>query len=360
MSKILLESDLLTVDLQALLNQSNKPEDAGTKGTKKDPKKDEKKITVLKNQDAENEIKKKLTLIIGKHNKLKDAEAAKVVEKLWALGEPFKKALEVLKLNIDIDQGAINPLLAFVVQKDIIENFLNPGLINISTFRALYQAVAKKYIADSEFMAINDYNIIYCKELYNKPVKDILGYLELQSKILKPSAEIYEGSTQLENRKVFLEIPGISEPEISKRAAKIKSVENNIPTVQTAKRLNSLELAKRVSGIDSEASMVHRSATELDKIVNNLNSLDDSLAAKFAALLSLSTSTASEKAKKALQQAEFKGLTQNQIASAFLKLSSKALLPKGQLQKSSADLLVDKILATLGAQANDASDKATP
>ena len=85
-------------------------------------------------------------------------------KKLLALGEPFEKACKVLGYNITNENGG-NPLLAFVIKQ---KHLVDSGAINANTFKALYNAVAKHLVADSEFFKPNDYNIIYCKNLYKK------------------------------------------------------------------------------------------------------------------------------------------------------------------------------------------------
>lgn len=278
-----------------------------------------------------------------------------LVKKLLALGEPFKKACEVLGYNIDNKNGG-NPILAFVLQDYVIQNLINTGDLNVSTFKAIYNAVAKQLVADSEFFKDNDYNIIYCKKLYKKTPKEIENYLILQSEILRPTAEVYTKQDQEKNRKIFLYIKDIKnnsneeELNIIKRAAKINNPENSfvVPTVKTATKLNDIELAKEIYEKAGDAH-IYRSTEDLDKIVVRLKNLES----KFAAILLLCSSN-TEATKEALNHPEFRELNQRQIANAFMILSQDAMIPRGQLRKDVAKLLIQKILATFDQQENKA------
>jgi hypothetical protein len=279
---------------------------------------------------------------------------ATLVKKLLALGEPFKRACKVLGYSTEPNNGG-NPILAFVLQEYVIINLIKPGLLNANTFKAIYNAVAKQLVADSEFFAQNSYNIIYCKNLYKKSPKEIEEYLTLQKSILKPSAEVYSANDQLDNRKTFLYIKGINnsigeeELNIIKRANAIKKLPDarKIPSVFKAD-LNSIELARQIHEGSNDYT-IRRNADELDKIVEKL----PDLASKFAAILLLCTKSA--EAKGALGHSKFRELNQRQIANAFIKLSSANVLPRGQLQKEDASLLVGKILATLETKENQDS-----
>lgn len=286
MSKILLEADF-TADLRAIYSSARPADEQQSDG--------------LEN--------------ILVHNGLENQET---IKKIIALGEPLKKAVQVLGENKDK-----NPILAFVTQSTI-QNLILTGTLNADKFKAIYNAVAKKLVADSEFFKENSYNIIYCKALYEKTTKEIEKYLTLQSSTLKPTASSYDKVIQAKNRKKFLEATQGQVPD-DVRNARLKSIEDI------------------VKNSDDYSKTVHRNANELDNIVSKL----ETLASKFAAILALSTSTKSVKAKKALTDPKFDGLDQKQIANAFLALSNNNILPKGQLKEDDADMLVLKILATL-------------
>jgi hypothetical protein len=78
-------------------------------------------------------------------------------------------------------------------------------LINSQTYKAIHNAVARRYMADSEFVKQNNYNILYCLDLYKgKTAKDIEEYLAQQKKVLNPSAPAYNAKTLAKNVKIFL------------------------------------------------------------------------------------------------------------------------------------------------------------
>lgn len=264
------------------------------------------------------------------------------IKKLLALGEPFKKACETLGYNITAENGG-NPLLAFAVKQ---KQLVTSGLLNANTFKAIYNAVAEQLVADSEFFEANNYNIIYCKNLYKKTPKEMYEYLKLQKRTLNPNEYTYTEKVQQDNRKTFLYISGIERVEgqeelnIVKRAKAIKAITdtNKIPTVTHAK-LNNIELAKQIIEGQTDDT-VSRSTTELEKIVKELTST----ARKFAAILLLCNK--STKAKQALTSPKFKELNQLQIAEAFMQLSRIGVIPKEQLKREDADLLIEKIFAS--------------
>lgn len=331
MSKILLEADFETVDLRQFFNNQTTANSTGPAAETPEAPKDG-----SQSQTAE------LEAGLKEHGIPDD-----VIKKLMQLGDPFKKALKVLGYKASDPKANKNPILAFVKQTTVQDTLIKPGFLNISTFRAIYNAIAKNLVADSEFFAQNSYNLIYCKELYRKPVKEIEAYLMLQgSEILKPSASNYNSTDQLLNRKVFLEISGIEEQNITKRARLINDPNSNytIPTMQDAVKLNSLQLARQILGQTTGLTTngKHINTTELDKVVEKLTDI----ASKFAAILAISTNSNSKAARQALSNPKFSELNQKQIANAFIRLSTENILPKGQLAEETANALVEKILAT--------------
>ena len=116
------------------------------------------------------------------------------------------KEIELLQKDI-LDLGfdpLINPLLAFFL-RNYVQQLVLEDLVNAETFKALHNAVANRYIADSEFVKENAYNILYCRDLYEQPARDILEYLRIQKSILSPSAPAYNKETRNTNIKIFLE-----------------------------------------------------------------------------------------------------------------------------------------------------------
>lgn len=269
-----------------------------------------------------------------------------IANKLIAIGDPLKKAIKVLGFNYKKVTGG-NPILAFIRQNYVQKYLIQTGLLNANTFKAIYNTVARHLTSDVEFYKANNYNLIYCRALYSKTPTEMLEYLELQKEILNPNepTDIYR---QLENRRVFLEIPGIREINVKQRAIIIKGDRykdaSKVPTVTNAKKLNSLVLAKTIKGSTEET--IHRTTNELTEIVAKLSTLAD----KFAAILSLSISTKSKTAKAALSVEDFAGLDGAQITKAFTRLSAGGIMPRGQLNETDADTLVKLILASMKAK----------
>lgn len=318
MANILHEADSFTVDLRSIYSGAANNEQAQNSSSSSNSG-DNQLVAILKRNDITN---------------------PETIKKLLTFGEPFTRAIKILGENVDKDGNQVrrNPILAFVAQEEVQASLINTNYLNANTFKAIYNAVAHKLVVDSEFFNSNGYNLIYCPILYKRSAKEIEEYLKLQSEVLKPTATKYDGRLQSLNKKVFIE-----------------TTDSNNVTMQNASRLNSLERAKQIRSYnsDGESDKIHRNSNELDKIVAKL----DTLANKFAAILSLSTSSKSGKAKKALNSPAFSGLNQKQIANAFISLSSNDILPKGQLAEDDADALVVKILSSL--ESHDKSESAS-
>ena len=262
--------------------------------------------------------------------------------KLLLLGDPLRTAIRVLGFN-----PAKNPILGFIKQKRVIDDLIFTGKLNVETFKAIYNAVANKLVAHSELInekSPNDeYNIIYCKDLYNKPVKEMLEYLKLQSQILKVSATQYTADIQLANKRAFLNVGDVvKEKEEKTRATAINKLgHDKMPTVVNA-TLNPLSIAEIICNKSSTPT------TSLDekgqaKLIAQLATLAD----KYAALLSLVLTTQNVDAKKAMNDPAFTGLSSDEKLSAAIALSTKGIMPKGQLNKADTDILVAKIIASL-------------
>lgn len=266
-----------------------------------------------------------------------------VIEKLDALGEPFKKALKVLGYNIELENGG-NPLLAFV-HGDFGQKRLLDGKLNANTFKAIYNTVSKHLVADSEFFEENDYNILYCIKLYNKSPREIESYLILQAQILKPSAQGYSKEDKNKNKKVFLQSTNrtvLDELNLEKRAALINEYSINELGLEklVGADLNSLELAKLIKDGSTSTEKVHLGAAGQNKIIK---AIKDDLVKIFATLMAISLNTGGKKAKQALKNELFAGVTAKQLAEATVWLAENNIITKGQLRGEDADELVDKI-----------------
>jgi hypothetical protein len=347
MSEILYEAGFFEIDLDELENQftnntnsSTKTNGSNSSETASNTSSRTTKQTASSKQ--EDEIRQELS-------KLTDDQA--LIEKLLTFGEPFKKACRILKYNIKNEAGG-NPILAFVLQDYVKDNLINTGLLNANTFKAIYNAVAKKLVADSEFfeqLPSNHYNIIYCKDLYTKPVKEIEEYLVQQQKTLPTSVDKYTNEIIKNNKKTFLHIDSIKEPDLKKRAAVIKKFNNGLPGITNAK-LNSLDLVKIIldGGPTATKTVKVDDTTQnsiVTKLMNRSNKIDPVIA--LAVILQLSMNTNSARAKNELSNAKFTGIDSKQVTSAVTKILNSKLLPEGSISMKDADALVDKIIAKL-------------
>lgn len=264
-------------------------------------------------------------------------------EKLMLIGDPLTKAIKVLGFD-----PTKNPILGFIRQKRVVTNLIATEKLNVETFKAIYNAVANNFVAHSELIKEKpkneEYNILYCLDLYNKPVKEMLDYLRLQSQILQVSASQYTAEDQLKNKRAFLFVSKDAEKnelpqEETKRAAKINELGHDQLPILTSATLNTIALARAIS---------NNPITKLD------NDGQDALVAKLstpakkcAALLALSLTTNNTKAKEALKDSFFTSLPSDKVFNEVNWLATNNIMPKGQLNKTDADFLVAKILASL-------------
>ena len=366
---ILLESDFLTVDLRSKFNKQQNTSVDSAKTTSEQPSSDnaatannsenatelqtnfawgeelKRRIEENRNMSAEarrteyeieTEFFKEYFLAIWR-----DKECAK---QLMLMGEPLKKAIKVLGFN-----EKTNPILGFLLQDYVKANLIKTKLLNVNTFKAIYKVVANEIIADSEFFEKNNYNLIYCKDLYTKPLKEMLEYLTLQKQMLKPSATSYKASELLNNRKVFLDIPDITEKVETKRAQLIRNLEEDkVPSMlDTDAKLNSIYLANIIkeninTNSGNTPAAVHLGTKELNTLVDKLNKPSEML----SALITIANTSGSNAAKKAIKHDKFQNTSViSNIAEATISIAE--FMPKGRLSDKEATALVNAIISKL-------------
>jgi hypothetical protein len=351
MSKTLLESDFLTVDLRTIYNSTSNTaaaEDATEAGDHAEPNTPTQKPATSTSEITDETLEKLLVV-----DKKIDAAIAK---QIIAFGEPFKKAIKVLGTKTTPGNGS-NPILAFVTQKYVQNSLIATGLLNASTFKAIYNAVSKRLVADSEFfkhVPQNDYNIIYCRDLYTKSPSEMIKYLTLQSRILTLGASEYKEAVRTLNKKVFINIDlkdtaghKINELEPSKRAKLvIASTGAKAVTAKNAK-LNSITLAELISNKPT-TNTTELSTKGQDSIVNELKKLGVAIkTAVYAVLLTLSMNSDSKKAKEAIASSYFTTIDSAETITAIKKLAANNIIPKGKISTTDADALVTKLLSAI-------------
>ena len=342
---ILLEADFLTVDLNSITaskspskEQNNDLADAGPitdwEGELSRRLENNKKLDPgARESDYEVEIKFFDDYFAANWK----PECAK---QLATLGDPIRKAIKVLGFDSNV-----NPILAFISDPFVQTALIKTKLLNIETFKAIYNAVAKKLVAHSQFLKANTYNIIYCPDLYKKSATEIIEYLSLQDDILPANASKYTKADLDKNKKVFLDLPEATEKVFSKRIAQIEALDASKSSVQTLK-LNSIELATELENKLGDADATPRKTQRLntesqEQLIQKLDTPEK----KVAAILFLSMTTQSRKAKDALLTKKLASIPSDKLIKASTQITRQ--MPKIALATKDADSLVELILDTL-------------
>ena len=274
-----------------------------------------------------------------------------LTKKAMAIGELLRSDIKTLGFKI-----AENPILAFLSIPFVQHELLGTSLLNIATYRAIHNAVAKHLVADSEFYKFNLYNIIYCQDLYRHSAAEIEQYLEQQTKILNPKASRYEPSELALNRGIFfyVDIKGIKETDIDGRIKAIKNMPvDNLPSntakLNTNSFINKFIKSNNIAVINSpERDGLVDDEPGIPSIKTLIRSIKprQQPALAFAALQFISLTTGLAEAKQALKHKAFTELRIEQITQATNAVSN--ILGKYKLQKSDAKALVTAIIDQLG------------
>lgn len=356
MPKQLLESDFLTVDLGSVLKQQkvNKQDKPMHTDTSTDTATNSKSITnwgdELKarlkansnlspeSRETEYEIETQFFKEFFEANDKWDAEC---VKQLISIGEPLKKLIKIIGFDV-----RANPILAFLSDDNfVIPILLKTKLLNATTFRAVYSAIAKRLVAASQFSKPNDYNIIYCPDLYTKSADEVLAYLKLQNDVLAANSSSYTKETQATNKRVFLALPNNAGKDTSELLVKVSNTDVSSISVQNLK-LNSLSLAKELcNGLDveinetEEKTVAKPGSANYKKLVRKLNTPEKQL----AAILFLSLTTNSNTAKEALLNKKFSGVSKENLVKATAQIAGD--MPKERLTTEAVDRLVAMLVS---------------
>jgi hypothetical protein len=238
-----------------------------------------------------------------------------------------------------------NPILGFLIEDIVVRNLIQTKYLNINTFKAIYNAVAKNLVANSEFFTANDYNIIYCQDLYRRPASEMEAYLKLQMNILKPSASAYTVADQKKNKLVFFYLDNIKELDPEKRKEAIKNLPEDFKfpeATDPGTTLNNLDLANKLFGSNelntNKARKQNNSAESLSK---NITSKADA----FAVLQQLSVTADSPEALAVMQHESFKSLSIDDIVKATARM--KPILQQTKLAKDEVKSFIELTLSRL-------------
>lgn len=163
--------------------------------------------------DWSTELQKRLEAnrALSKDARVNDSE---IEDKFWmefyteVFGDLAKEVNNIRQLKLDIKKLGYkkkdNPILAFLAQAYVKKTFIQAGLINNNTYDVLRLMFGKRLVADSEMLAKNNYNIIYCLDFWKKSTEEMKQYLELQKNVLSTNAKVYTQSIQERNIRTFL------------------------------------------------------------------------------------------------------------------------------------------------------------
>jgi hypothetical protein len=354
---ILLESDFLTIDLNTIFKARNtKTDAASTEEPTVAEQRDLKSITdwgkelearLVANKKLGSEARESEYEIEAKFFKdyFETNWEPACAKQLLSIGEPLKKALKVLGFD-----KAKNPILAFISDTFVKNQLIKTKLLNSSTFKAIYNAVAKKQVALSQLAKANDYNIIYCLDFYKKSLEEMSKYLNLQAKVLSTASGAYSEEVKDRNKTVFAYDKAITEKDIKERA-KIVIEKEPVDTADGNYQLNSIAQVMEILeafNIDSKEDTEDTSEkkAESEKVEVDFKAIDKAKLSPeevLAAVQYVMIANGNESARKALTDTRFNSVSVK--ADTVSKIAK--ILPKGRLDKASADKLVNLLVKKL-------------
>ena len=190
-----------------------------------------------------------------------------------------------------------NALLAFLHLNYIQKNVIQAGLLTKGAYMAVRNTYAKKLIAASELTAINDYNIVFCVDLFRKTPTEIQEYLKAQSLILKPNVRVYTEDTQDLNKSIFLTAGDKATNKPSATLKKLSVINKAISSAGDG----DIDISSEDTGAEETSK-----ANETESKSANMYGLLPSLTTKEATMVTMQylfMSTAAKAAKQALDKA---------------------------------------------------------
>lgn len=327
MTEKLLESDFLTLDISSVFNSGTVKTNAETADAQPEQKARpedwgielKNRLTANKNMSVESR-KNEYDIELQFFNEFFTAMYGPALAKnLLDIGDQLRKDIKILGF-----ETKTNPILAFLSLSYVQNYIIRPKLLNIYTYKAIHNAVAKSLVADSEFFRASDYNILYCLDLYKKKVSEIEQYLMLQQKVLSPTASKYSQKDQDNNKRVFLVLAEVTkEVDQNKKLNIQKNIEaTKLPSVKSVEaKLNSLEFAEQISGSsasnDSNEENQETSNLDFDAILDLTKSPERAL----AAIQYLSIYSGSDTIKSYLSSKKFSNITMIELNKAIKEVS---------------------------------------
>lgn len=133
------------------------------------------------------------------------------------VGEQLKKDFKILGFK-----KTTNPIFKFLTISHVQKEIIAPKLLNNNTYKAIHNALAKKYIAEVEFTSASDYNILYCPDLYRRSAAEMDSYFVAQKEILPISTGgNYTQERKDRNKSIFLEV---GKKSVKQKGVKLKSL----------------------------------------------------------------------------------------------------------------------------------------
>ena len=352
----LLEADFITTDINSLINgtktksnstvQNNSPSavNQATETQLNSVNNIKDWAAELKNRTSQkNNGKTTYDIELDFFKDFFNSKWSNVADQLMLIGDQLRKDIKVLGFT-----KKTNPIIAFISLSFVQKSLLQTKLLNINTYKVIHNAIANNWIADSEFFTANDYNIIYCTDLYKKSLNDMQIYLKLQAKILDPKASVYTIDDQLSNKRTFLSINKNKETDINRRIKNQLSTDMKSFSVKKVNTiLNDLDFVRAImqkkfknDNLDSEEIL--KDDASIEDFVNLFEG-DPAKIMAFIQYFVIKTGNAT--AKKALSSETFKNIPLNNLMSASAQISE--WLPKVKPPVNDINTLIKALLRSI-------------
>lgn len=384
MSEILHESDFINVDIKSMINKYRNgnnsaahDEVAATQETKN--------TSQEKAQTTNTKWETELAIRLNKNKKLgQDARESDVAielkffndfytavwgkslaKNLMQIGEPLRTIFKKMVFDKDVSLVS-NPIYNFLNLDYVKKELLATNLINVNTFKGIFNAYAKNLLIYDNLNKVVAHDIIYCRDLYKNSAEDIKSYLNVQHDILSAKKKPSNGeSIETVNRKIFLEVPTVdyNDLDISKVNNIIGELTlDKIPsTIDTEAKLNSIAVINSLKSmlgpsIEHKVGEVenNKKSNKTDSpiqkhlgpegrkdFVDTLNSPAEIL----AAIQHFSLVSNSDTARKAMLDPIFKSISTEELIQASLRLPKEVTSARLMNKDASAlvAMLMDKI-----------------